>query len=125
MSADNTIGILVTRNRKGNGLEFRVAHVHAIENLEYDPDYPANPKPVLSRKYARLLFGSAPYFTDEAAAWRYALKLEAKIEREVGFPVEYGVERLDFSAVYFPASDRKRKRRGFRPAYVTQQAAAS
>jgi hypothetical protein len=125
MSADNTIGILVTRNRKGEGLEFRVAHCQAIENLEYEPDYPAEPKPVLSREYARLLFGSAPYFTDEAAAWRYALKLEAKIEREVGFPVEYGVRRLNFSAVNFPASDRKRKRRGFRPASVVHQAVAS
>jgi hypothetical protein len=125
MSADNTIGILVTRNRKGEGLEFRVAHVQAIENLEYEPDYPAGPKPVLSREYARLLFGRAPYFTDEAAAWRYAHKLEAKIEREFGLSVEYGIRCLNFRAIFFPASDRKRKRRGFRPAYATQQAVAS
>ena len=110
MSADNTIGILVTRNRKGEGLEFRVAHVQAIENLTWGPDYPSGPNPALNREYARLLFGDAPYFTEEAAAWRYAFKLERKILADFGI-LEYGVKRLDFGQVFFPASDRKRKRR--------------
>lgn len=107
MSADNTIGILITRRRDGQkGQEYRVAHAQAIENIEYQPDYPSAAHPVLNREYARSLFGSSKMFLNKDDAYREATRLYDAVG-----DVEYGIRELDYAAVYFPASDRKRKRR--------------
>jgi hypothetical protein len=109
MSADNTIGILVTRRRDGqHGLEFRVAHAKAIETIEEDSDYPSKDSAVFNRERVRALFMSSPVFFSIEEAFLLAWKLEEKI----GY-VEYGIRKLDYSRVYFPASNRKRKRRWF------------
>lgn len=107
MSADNTVAVLITKARKGDGVEVRVAHVQALENIKYEPDYPSGKYRVLNRRWVRALFARARiFFNDVEAAWSYA----ESVEREVGY-VEYGVEQFDFSNIYFPASDRKRSRR--------------
>lgn len=118
MSADNTIGILITRRRDGNaGNEYRVAHVQSIENMEYEPlDYPSVDHPLLNREWVRRLFGKSPVFLDLEDAFRLAKRLEKEAEY-----VEYGIRLLDFNQLYFPASDRKRQRRHFGRRYQQTQ----
>lgn len=106
MSADNTIGILITRRRDGDeGQEYRVAHVQAIDNLWYKPDYPSVAQPVLNRHHTLLQFADASVFKEAEAAMYAAMCLE----QDVGY-VEYGIRLLNYTAIYFPAPNRKRPR---------------
>jgi hypothetical protein len=91
MSADNTIVVLEMKDG------YRVAHVQAIDNLEYEPDYPPE-KPVLSREYLGRLFGTSKVYTFEKEAVQEAWKLYKRF----GY-VEYGVQHLNFSSVEFPS----------------------
>jgi hypothetical protein len=107
MSADNTIGILITRRRDGQeGNEYRVAHVQAVENIEMNPDYPSADHPVLHRENVRRLVGRSSFFYSIEEANRTAELMEGC----AGF-VEHGIRVLDFASVFFPASDRKRRQR--------------
>lgn len=98
MSADNGVYILATRGRKrkGRGREYRVAHVQAIENAWFDPDYPAS-RPRLNRELVLELFGKSKVFTDLKIARGYA----ERILEEVVY-AEYGIRVLWYTDLPFP-----------------------
>lgn len=111
MSADNTIGILITRHRKGNEgneEEYRVAHAQAIEDIYSQPDYPSVSNPVINRKHVREIFGGSHVFH----SMKEAISAAERLKKIIGY-VEYGICTLDHHEVCFPASDRKRRRRRF------------
>lgn len=104
MSADNTVAILVTKGRKaGTKIEVRVAHVQALENIEWMPDYPPT-SPVVNREWLRRHFADAALFYDMEQAQKYAERVE-----QDAIYVEYGIQMLtNYMWIQFPASDRKR-----------------
>jgi len=76
MSADN--GIYILPSPTPNGLEYRVAHAQAIENVDYDPMYEV------------LLFSKAPVYASEQEA------VLAAFEKAKDYDVlEYGVAMLE------------------------------
>lgn len=99
MSADNTIVILHTKNPEDNShvpFHYRVKEIQAAENLYYDA-----PPNSFNTEYVIEVFGDCAIFTDEAEAYREALRLEKEIKDE-GYIVEYGVVRENFSHLCFP-----------------------
>lgn len=103
MSADNGIYVLKTLARGVAGepsarFEYRVAHASAIDNLYYDVEtgeHRANFIPEMAYEY----FGTAPLFTSEDEAFKYAFE-EAK-EYSV---LEYGVSLLNHENQPFPSN---------------------
>lgn len=95
MSADNGIYILkyLDENMK---LKFRVEHAQAIDNINYEPDYPKE-KPVLNLRYTLWYFLNSPEFDNEKDTLEFACKLYEKWEY-----TEYGVCELDYSNIYIP-----------------------
>lgn len=108
MSADNTIIVLETQGQNGTR-QYRVAHVQNAENLHEEPNYPPH-APVLNREAALDFFGGCYFFTDPGIAQREAEGMLAEIEGDGGY-VEYGICYEEHPAIFFPATDRKRKRR--------------
>jgi len=90
MSADNTVAVLEMRDG------CRVAHVQAIENINYKPDYPDD-NPVFNREWLIAYFGNSQV-TPKYKALDDAFALEKKI----GY-VEYGVRILEYKGIDFPA----------------------
>ena len=105
MSADNTIGVLATNRPNGKGLEFRVAHAQAIEDMDYEPDYPPD-HPVFNRVAVLAIWGESEVFNDHDQAMIAAEYMEA----EHGY-VEYGIVVFYHSRIHFPASDAKLRQR--------------
>lgn len=111
MSADDTVLVLKTKGKHG-ALEYRVAHVQAVENLTDGADYP-KAGPQLNRRWALDAFRGAKAFADQAEA----LKEATRIDRAWG-GTEYGIRLLDLSRLHFPSTDRKlRARRWMRRAF--------
>lgn len=110
MSADNGVYILVSRGRKtrhGFRKEYRVTHAQAIENIEYDPDYPVGSDEMLNRQHVLSYFGAARIFSDRRVAEGYA----QRIYDEEGY-VEYGIVWIDeFAHIPFPKQQRQRSER--------------
>lgn len=78
MSADNGIYILRSPIRTGH-FEYRVAHLQAIENIDYD------------RAHEILYFGKCQVFHNRDAAWKEALKIYDSIDGVL----EYGISQID------------------------------
>lgn len=86
MSADN--GVYILKTRKGNGFQFRVEHLSAIDNLDYDC---RGPEDVM--KNARQMWGRAkPVFRSRNSAIVAAHDLAMGIDI-----LEYGVSEIDLS----------------------------
>ncbi len=94
MSSDNVIAILTTL--KGDGHEYRVAHLQAVENYQWDDkkkDYTNNPK--IQIKNAREMWGSCKVITNEEEAMQEAVKLY----KEIGY-TEYGISFINIDAKF-------------------------
>lgn len=96
MSADN--GIFTIKTLKGNGFEFRVAHIQGFNNIEWSDTEP-NPNggfgwytqdPDTLIKNAREMYKDTKPLTDEKDALEEAYKLH----KEVGY-TEYGICLLE------------------------------
>ncbi len=92
MSSDN--GIYTIKTPKGDGFEFRVAHMQAFDNIEWSDTEP-NPNggigwytqnPDVLIKNAREMFKHAPVFTSEKDALEEAFRLNHEIKY-----TEYGI----------------------------------
>ncbi len=82
MSADNGIYLGEFPTHEG-GVEYRVIHAQAIDNVDYGTQE--------EQDYTRVsYFGCVPAFSDIEAARKEAFRLEEKIMRETGV-LEYGV----------------------------------
>ncbi len=103
MSADDTVIVLQTAGKNGQGREFRVAHVQAAECMVTKSDYPSPGNPVFNRAWVLDAFRNARVHTSMESAAREAAPM--------GRHAEYGVQFVDHPTVHFPASDRRRKRR--------------
>jgi hypothetical protein len=92
MSADNGIFILRTLERSGDGYEYRVREIHAIENL-----YLANDK-CLDLRLLISTFGGCATLPDSESALVSADSMLRERRRE-GHMVEYGIVewRLDIA----------------------------
>jgi hypothetical protein len=92
VSADN--GIYTIKTPKGDGFEFRVAHIQGFESIEWSDTEP-NPNggfgwytqdPDVLIKNARIIYEHVPVFTVEKEALEEAFRLQA----EMGY-TEYGI----------------------------------
>ena len=81
MSADN--GIYIVRFPDG----YRVAHLQAIENIDF---YPAGSAE--RRQQLKEYFGASPVFSVIRLAYEYAFKLQAEWLSEPDALLEYGVQ---------------------------------
>ena len=98
MSADNGIYILVTKSDDGeDGVEYRVKHAQAIENLYYrpigHPDY-GDAKFVPQEAFS--FFGNCEVFYDKSYAHNAAHMLSEGCEI-----LEYGIQELKHQDQYF------------------------
>ena len=84
MSADN--GIYILRSKKGDTLEYRVAHLRAVEDA-FDEQ--------LGRYYMASMFGNCTVLYDRDNAWKIAR--EKADEHEV---LEYGVSELKWDGEF-------------------------
>ena len=111
MSADTTTGMLITKRRDGQpGNEYRVAWAQNIGGIMDEPNYPPSMQhPILNRKLVRDIFAKSEVHFTEAKALVEASAIEGACRG-----TEYGIVKFDFSSLYFPASERRRKRRSFR-----------
>jgi len=94
MSSDNCIAILTTP--KGKGFEYRVAHIMAIENYQWDDkkdDYTHNPK--VQIKNAREMWKDCNVFTNEADAFQEATLIYDKVG-----DTEYGIRFINIGAEF-------------------------
>ncbi len=109
MSYDLTIGILSTRRRDGTGgVEYRVGVAQEFEVGE--PNYPAT-RPVLNREHILWVFKKSVVFSTYDEALCAARKEEREIKLSETFC--YGIYDLKHSDLFFPATDRQLRRRGF------------
>lgn len=105
MSADNTIGILITKRSDGQpGQEYRVGYAQAIENAWEEPDYPGD-KSSMHRATVRRIWAKSPVYTDAGVARKAAVVMEV----QQGY-VEYGIVVYDHPNLFFPASPAKSRR---------------
>jgi len=83
MSADN--GIYIGKfPRTDGGIEYRVVHAQAIDNVDYgDTEH--------QDLYRVLYFGKAPVFSDADSAWEVARICSKNYDI-----LEYGVSELEF-----------------------------
>lgn len=98
MSADN--GVFISRWKKGNSFEYRIAHLQAIENCSLDNTYTKE----LTDAYRVLYFGSCEVLKNEKDALREASKIYDEIMNDdSGFPpvCEYGICKVNYD-VEFP-----------------------
>jgi hypothetical protein len=113
MSADNGVYILASRGpkkRRGYTKEYRVVHAQAIDNITWQPDYPAgNGESELNQKYVLLIFGNARVFTDRRIAEGYAQCLYDELVGD-DYVVEYGTCFLDYAHIRFPKKQEARSR---------------
>lgn len=113
MSADN--GIYILETKRADGWEYRVAHLQAIENINYDEEAPdaescekynqylhtpcakciawdkkfnSEDKDVMIRN-ARRMWKNSPMFLSQKDAWLYAQEMDATARM-----TEYGVCRI-------------------------------
>lgn len=107
MSADNTVIVLKTKGKNGNDAEYRVARVQCAENMAWEADYPSRDNPRLNRQWVLDTFNGRVFTSANEA-----LKQATRIKREAT-EVEYDVHMHDYSDVFFPATDRKRRQRRF------------
>lgn len=99
MSADNGIYILTTPS-KNHSIEYRVAHLQAADNIDWDEihkkyvdeveSYSEYDRNKIRIKNARELFAYAPVFKNEADAFDAAIILYKKFEY-----TEYGIVRIE------------------------------
>lgn len=87
MSADNGIYILQTKDENGV-LEYRVAHLGAIENLYYSD-------PSGDEVYMWLFFRKSPLFYDKNDAYEWAKEIEKEILDDDFGIIEYGIVLLE------------------------------
>lgn len=98
MSADTTVLVVRTERRDGReGYEYRVRCVQNAEDLVDVPDYPSR-RPVVSRWFLLRNFADATVYYDGNLAQAEA----RRIEREMGFGLEYGIRWHRFNGVHFP-----------------------
>lgn len=96
MSADNGIYILSTL--KGKGHEYRVAHLQAVENYEWDDKIKGYTEdPDVQIKNAREMWDGCKVFKKEKGA----LKLAHKLADDVDI-LEYGICYVYIPYVYIP-----------------------
>ena len=103
MSADDSICVLVSRNRRDGRPEYRVRWVQAVENASYDAD------PVWRDQYLRDTYGKCEVFRDQRSASE-----EAEMLLVGNAPVEYGIVWVDTGRPFPAATDEvpvKRRRR--------------
>ena len=99
MSADNGIYILVTNRGKGKR-EYRVSEFQCVENLTYQPNYPAH-NPQVSWDVMKSHFGKSKVLTDRKIAEGYAMGIADHME-QCGHICEYGIVWLEFPTMRFP-----------------------
>lgn len=87
MSSDNGVYILPSPKKNG-GLEYRVVHAQAIENIDY---------PGLEEPYEIMYFNRSETFDDREEA----IKVAHQIAKHIN-PLEYGVQILPEREHYFP-----------------------
>lgn len=93
MSSDDTVIIGKFKN------EIRVAHVMASENLDYRPNYHGYNEYYLHACFhnSRAIAFDYDYEKD---AMGYAQELLGNINKESGFPVEYGIRIITVNGPY-------------------------
>ncbi len=98
--------ILVTKNPNG-GVDYRVRALYEedADDLCRDADYPSAIAPLVNRKRMLQLFGT--FKVDDAEA---ALRTAAHWPRE-DHRVGNNIKVLDFSGMFFPATDERRVQR--------------
>lgn len=102
MSADNGVYILATKGPRGKK-DYRVAHLQAVENLWYKPDFPRE-KPELNLKCVVDLYSECRVFTDRTLAMGYALRIADEV-----WNLEYGIQLLDYTHMRLPKFVQERK----------------
>lgn len=106
MSAENYYQVLITRARHGRtGVECRVLYGQ-YNSMAPKCDFPPE-RPRINRKEAIGSAAHEPVFANIDAAKRCAEEMDCEYETEHGIQVD------DLRRVFFPASDRKRRRRRF------------
>lgn len=97
MSADD--GIYILKTRKGIGHEYRVSHLQAVENVDWDQNkWNEDTKRIGNYTddddvriiNAREMWNECQVFTDEAEAFKEAQKIYDEWVEQCGF-VEYGI----------------------------------
>ena len=89
MSADN--GCYLGRFTTNDGFEYRVTHAQAIENCDYDKNYPTK----LIHAYRTVYYGRSEIY-NEKGAWERARKLYEEI-LDGEYPIcEYGVSEIHY-----------------------------
>ena len=76
---------------KENNPYYKVAHVQAIENCDYDNKWPKE----LIDWYRVVYFQDAPVFFDKSVAWECAYSIESEMEKEGDF-IEYGICEIHY-----------------------------
>lgn len=98
MSADN--GIYILKTPKGDGFEYRVAHLQGIENYEWDEQIGGcTDDPDVYIDNARYMWKDCEVFSDEVGVMTLALKME----REYTY-VEYGICCIDIDREFDPSA---------------------
>ena len=86
MSADNGVYILVTP--KGDGKEYRIAHLMAVENFAYGSDTDED----VWIKNARGMWGESVVYTDRDKAFLAARDEHDRVEYS-----EYGISEIEIN----------------------------
>ncbi len=90
MSSDN--GVYVLKTRKGEGYEYRVAHLNAIDNLDYDC---STPEDIMTN--ARQMWRNREVFKHKVDALLAAHELADDIDL-----LEYGVSFIKLTDPSYP-----------------------
>ena len=95
MSADNGIYILETE-----GPEFRVAHLQAVENVDWDESKgKQTDNPDVQIKNAREMWANSKVFYSKDAALSEAAQILKDLSKN-GFPCEYGISFVEIPRVF-------------------------
>jgi len=98
MSSDN--GIYILKTPKGDGFEYRVAHLQCIENVEWDEEAGCcSEDPDIQIKNARYMWDGCKVFVQETDALSFALKLESGLTI-----LEYGISSIDIDREFDPSA---------------------
>lgn len=96
MSADD--GIYILKTKKGDGFEYRVEHLQAVENVDWDENLPNSYHGLgdhtddddVRIKNAREMWKHSPIFVTQESAFANAQQVYEEVNWD-GFPVEYGI----------------------------------
>lgn len=100
ISADN--GIYILQTKKGDGFEYRVAHLQAVENYRWDDDkHTDSDDPQIQIKNAREMWGECEVIVDRTSALQVADAMAQKILDDEFCPIlEYGISFIKIDAEF-------------------------